>query len=236
MSIISRLTRRESSNLRRTSHLGLSRFLSPYKRVISITYLRIEKMTFVTLKIYNFKLLGFVKEFHCEVTAYGLSWSYSEDGLETSDILNKHGQDGYELVESYSLGFSAMSRHVFGMEYLPSIQESFTIDGYNLFTNNCRHFSLKMIKVLCPSRREKGLYILSKLNEMSENVGQFFGIIVRNLFNIFADPKRLISSFFFLIMCFNRGKLFDCNIYHKDVLTIFLLVIIIVFVLCRNRL
>ena len=193
-------------------------------------------MTFVTLKIYNFKILGFVKEYHCEVTAYGLSWSYSEDGLETSDVLNKDGKDGYELVRSYSLGFSGMPKAMFAREYLPGIQESFTIDEYNLFTKNCRHFSLKMIKVLRPSRREKGLYTLAKLNEMSEKIGQLFRVIVRNLCNIVTDLKRLISTIFFLIMCFNRGRLFDCEMYHKDLLMVFLLVIITIFFLFRNSL
>ena len=193
-------------------------------------------MPFVTLKIYNFRLLGFVKEYHCEVTAYGLSWSYSEDGLETSDVLNKDGKDGYELVRSYSLGFSGMPLAMFAREYLPGLQESFTIDEYNLFNKNCRHFSLKMIKILRPSRREKGLYVLARLNEMSEKIGQLFRVVVRNLCNIVSDPKRIISAIFFLIMCFNRGRLFDCDIYHKDLLAIFLLVKISFLFLFRNRL
>ena len=193
-------------------------------------------MTFVTLKIYNFKIFSFVKEFHCEITAYGLSWSFSEDGLETSEIMNKHNYDGYELVKSYSLGFSGMPKEIFASRYLPALREAYTIDEYDLFNKNCRHFSLEMIKILRPSRRERGLRTLSKLNDMSQKIGQFCEVVIRNIFNIVADPKRVISAIFFAIMCYNQGKIFNISVLHKDFLSMVLFLVTLLLFLMRKRL
>ena len=193
-------------------------------------------MTFVTLKIYNFKIVSFVKEYHCEITAYGLSWSYSEDGLETSEVKNKDGQDGYELVKSYNLGFSGMPKEIFASRYLPALREAYTIDEYNLFYKNCRHFSLEMVKILRPSRREMGLRTLSKLNDMSQKIGQLTEVIIRNIFNLVADPKRLISGILFTLMCYNQGKIFNISVLNKDFLLIFLFIIVFCFFLVRKRL
>ena len=193
-------------------------------------------MTFVTLKIYNFKIVSFVKEWHCEVTAYGLSWSFSEDGLETSEVKNKDGQDGYELVKSYNLGISGMPREIFASRYLPALREAYTIDEYNLFYKNCRHFSLEMIKILRPSRREMGFRTLGKLNEMSRKIGQLTEVIIRNIFNLIADPKRTISGIVFAIMCYHQGKIFNINSFHKDVLLGSLFVIVFGLFLIRKRL
>ena len=193
-------------------------------------------MTFVTLKIYNFKIFSFIKEYHCEITAYGLSWSYSEDGLETSEIMNKHNHDGYELVKSYSLGFSGMPKEIFASRYLPALREGYTIDEYDLFHKNCRHFSLQMIKILRPSRREKGLRTLSKLNDMSRKIGQLSEVFIRNIFNIVADPKRVISAIFFALMCYNQGRIFNITVLHKDFLSIGLFLVILLLFLIRKRL
>ena len=193
-------------------------------------------MTFVTLKIYNFKIVSFVKEYHCEITAYGLSWSYSEDGLETSEVKNKDGQDGYELVKSYNLGFSGMPKEIFASRYLPALRAAYTIDEYNLFYKNCRHFSLEMIKILRPSRREMGLRTLSKLNDMSRKIGQLTEVIIRNIFNLVADPKRLISGILFTLMCYNQGKILNISVLHKDFLLIALCIIVFCFFLIRKRL
>ena len=143
-------------------------------------------MTFVTLRIYKFYILDFVPEYHAEISAYGKSFSYSDEGLEISMVTNKDGLEGYKLVKRITLGFSGLSENMFMERFFPDLVEGFTIDKYRLFTNNCRHFSLQMIHILRPSRPETGLSTLSGLNTMSELLGKAKDLIFVNLIRSFA--------------------------------------------------
>ena len=77
-------------------------------------------MTFVRLNIYKFYILDLIPEYHAEIIAYGKSFSYSDEGLEISMVMNKHGLDGYQLVKRISLGFSGLSENAFMEEFFLS--------------------------------------------------------------------------------------------------------------------
>ena len=193
-------------------------------------------MTFVTLKIYNFKLVGFINEWHAEVTAYGKSWSFTQNGLEVSDLLNKDGVQGYTLVESIPLGFSALSRVQFNEDYLPGVIQSYTVDAYSLIDKNCRHFSLDLIKILGPTREERGLYILSQLNFMTYIIGRVKDFILTNTIRIVcSSPKRIIEGIFNGIECIEQGRFLEFDVFWKDIVLIGLSIVLILFCFIRFR-
>ena len=194
-------------------------------------------MTFVTLKIYKFYILDFVPEYHAEITAYGKSYSYSDEGFEISNTLNKDGLDGYKLVKRIALGFSGLSENAFMERHLPDLVENFTIDKYKLFTNNCRHFALYMIHVLRPSRPELGLSVLSGLNIMSELLGKARDLIFINLIRSFlSNPMAKIQFLTTIIENCLQGKLFSSSAQPKDMILILNCVLLVCFWVIRARL
>ena len=191
-------------------------------------------MTFVTLRIYKFFICDIIPEYHAEISAYGKSFSYSDEGLEISTITNKHGMDGYELVKKISLGFSGLSENVFMERYFPDQVENFTIDKYRLFSNNCRHYSLHMIHVLRPSRPEMGLSVLSGLNTMSELLGKARDLILVNIIRSFAsNPMAKIQ---FLITIIEKGRLLSSHAVFKDMVLVFNCILLVTFWILRARL
>ena len=81
-----------------------------------------------------------------------------------------------------------------------------------------------------------GLRTLAKLNEMSGKIGQLTEVIIRNIFNLIADPKRTISGIVFAIMCYHQGKIFKINTFYKDVLLGSLFLIVLGLFVLRKRL
>ena len=187
-------------------------------------------MTFVTLKIYNFKLIGFINEWHAEIIAYGKSWSFTQNGLDVSDQVNKENIDGYTLVKSIPLGFSALSKEQFNEQYLPDILGKYTVDAYSLIDNNCRHFSLELVKVLGPTRQHRGLYILSQLNFMTYIIGRVKDIALANIIRfICSSPKRIMDGIFTLLDCTEQGRFFQFNEFWKDIIVIVQSIILTLF-------
>ena len=194
-------------------------------------------MTFVTLKIYKFYILDLIPEYHAEITAYGKSFSYSDEGLEISMVMNKHGLDGYQLVKRISLGFSGLSENAFMERFFPELVENYTIDKYRLFTNNCRHFSVKMIHVLRPSRPEKGLSLLSGLNTMSELLGKARDLVFANLIRSLAtNPMEKIQFLVTVIENCQRGRLLSSAALSKDLVLVFNCILLGCFLILRARL
>ena len=193
-------------------------------------------MTFVTLKIYKFYILDLIPEYHAEITAYKKSYSYSDEGLEISTITNKHGLDGYQLVKRISLGFSGLSENVFMERFFPELVESYTIDKYRLFTNNCRHFSVKMIHVLRPSRPEMGLSVLSGLNTMSALLGKARDLIFVNMIRLAANPMDKIQILITVIENCQHGTLLSSAALSKDLVLVFNCILLSCFWILRARL
>ena len=195
------------------------------------------RMTFVTLRIYKFYILDFVPEYHAEISAYGKSFSYSDEGLEISMTVNKDGLDGYKLVKKIALGFSGLSENNFMERYLPDLVENFTIDKYKLFTNNCRHFALHMIHVVRPSRPETGLSVLSGLNTMSELLGKARDLIFINLIRSFvSNPMTKIQFLATVSENCLQGKLLSSSAQPKDMILILNCILLVLFWVIRARL
>jgi len=194
-------------------------------------------MTFVTLKIYKFYILDLIPEYHAEITAYKKSYSYSDEGLEISTIINKHGVDGYQLVKRISLGFSGLSENVFMERFFPELVENYTIDKYRLFTHNCRHFSVKMIHVLRPSRPEMGLSVLSGLNIMSTLLGKARDLIFVNMIRTLAtNPMDKIQILITVIENCQHGRLLSSAALSKDLVLVFNCILLSCFWILRARL
>ena len=194
-------------------------------------------MTFVTLKIYKFYIFDLVPEYHAEITAYKKSYSYSDEGLEISTITNKNGLDGYQLVKRISLGFSGLSENVFMERFFPELVENYTIDKYRLFTNNCRHFSVKMIHVLRPSRPEMGLSVLSGLNTMSSLLGKARDLIFVNMIRSLAtNPMDKIQILITVIENCRHGRLLSSAALSKDLVLLFNCILLSCFWILRARL
>ena len=61
-------------------------------------------MTKVLLRIYEFELFSGLTEYHSEIIAFNHSYSYSDEGIEVSVVLNKDGLEGYTLKATFDLG------------------------------------------------------------------------------------------------------------------------------------
>ena len=128
-------------------------------------------MTEIKLRIYEFELFNKVREYHAEIEAYSKSYSYCDEGLEESVVLNKDGLEGYTLISTFELGWSDLFEYEF--EYFTKyLNEDFTSEKYHLFRNNCRHYAFNLLKVLKPTKGIIGVKILQDLNNMSELVGK----------------------------------------------------------------
>ena len=135
------------------------------------------KMTEIKLRIYEFELFYKVREYHAEIEAYSKSYSYCDEGLEESVVLNKDGLEGYTLISTFELGWSDLFEYEF--EYFTRyLNEDFTSEKYHLFRNNCRHYAFNILKVLKPTKGYIGVKILKDLNDMSELLGTFIRLFL----------------------------------------------------------
>ena len=134
-------------------------------------------MTEIKLRIYEFELFSKVREYHAEIEAYSKSYSYSDEGLEESVVLNKDGLEGYTLISTFELGWSDLFEYEF--EYFTKyLNEDFTAEKYHIFRNNCRHYAFNLLKVLKPTKGYIGVKILQDLNDMSELLGKFIRVFL----------------------------------------------------------
>ena len=164
------------------------------------------KMTEIKLRIYEFKLFEDIKEYHAEIQAYSKSFSYSDEGLEESVVLNKDGLEGYTLVSTYDLGYSDLFEYEFEL-YTKYLNEDFTPEKYHIFQNNCRHYAFNLLKILKPSRGYIGVKILQNLNNMGEIIGMY------------------IREFFLLVIMFSLSLSYLPELY-KDYLLILVLILL----------
>ena len=163
-------------------------------------------MTEVKLRIYEFKLFDNVREYHAEIEAYSKSYSYSDEGIEESVVLNKDGLDGYTLISTFELGYTDLLEYEFDL-FTRYMREDFNSEDYHFFRNNCRHYAFELVKILKPSRMVIGLKILRNLNNMSELIG------------------RTIHTYLQIIIIISIG-LCDLPEIYKDYLLIFIIALL----------
>lgn len=160
-------------------------------------------MTEVKLRIYEFKLFSKAREYHAEIEAYSKSYSYSDEGRETSVVLNKDGLEGYVLVATFELGFTDLWEYEFDF-FMRYMKEDYRAENYHLFRHNCRHYALDVLKVLKPTRGFIGVQILQSLNDMSELLGKYIrGILLIGImisFGLCILPKVFKDYLLILIL------------------------------------
>ena len=179
-------------------------------------------MTFVKLRIYSFKF-GIFTELHTEIVAYKKSYSFSDNGIEISEITNKHNIDGYILIETIYLGFSGLSERQFDEKYLPKLVTDYTIDTYNLFRHNCRSFSLDMIKALRPSRPDVGLQLTGELLDMSKEIGRWMDSFIASIRDTVINrnfPATILFWMFTVTTFWESGRIFRVSEAIKDMILI----------------
>ena len=130
-------------------------------------------MSKVILQIYEFELFKSFKEYHAEIVVFGKSISYSDEGIDVSDVTNKDGLEGYELCATFNLGYADIFEYEFQEFYFPRLEKEYTDENYNLYTHNCRFFALNVINLLQPSKAEVGIQVLEDLNNMSIELGKY---------------------------------------------------------------
>ena len=160
-------------------------------------------MTEVKLRIYEFQLFSKAREYHAEIEAYSKSYSYSDEGRETSVVLNKDGLEGYVLVATFELGFTDLWEYEFDF-FTKYMKEDYRAENYHLFRHNCRHYALGLLKVLKPTRGFIGVQILQNLNDMSELLGKYIrGILLIGImisFGLCILPKVFKDYLLILIL------------------------------------
>ena len=129
-------------------------------------------MSKVLLRIYEFEFFKGIKEYHAEVVAFDKSISYSDEGIEISDILNKDGLEDYELCATFNLGYADIFEYEFQEYCFPKLEKEYTAETYGLYSHNCRFFALDVIKLLQPTKAEVGIQVLEELNNMSVKLGK----------------------------------------------------------------
>ena len=180
-------------------------------------------MTQVLLRIYEFELFSGLTEYHSEIIAFNQSYSYSDEGIEVSVVLNKDGLEGYTLKATYDLGFSEMYDYEFEEFNFPAIMDDYTAESYNLFHRNCRFFSLEILNILKPSNQTSGTRVLQELNKMSLTIERY----VRPLQLIFNPFGRLYITYVMLSLL--HAYYYVINNFHsksKDYLLIVLFIVL----------
>ena len=184
-------------------------------------------MSKVILQIYEFELFKSFKEYHAEIVAFDKSISYSDEGIDVSDIKNKDGLEGYELCATFNLGYADIFEYEFQEFCFPKLEQEYTDENYNLYTHNCRFFALDVINLLKPSKAEVGIQVLEDLNNMSTILGEYL--------KMESVRKILILT---SIVLFTASKIFETHVQIpmllKDIIIITLFIIISI-VSCRRQ-
>ena len=151
-------------------------------------------MSTVQLAIYEFYLGGFIPATHTEIVIHNMSLGYSENGTEVSNMTNLDGQDGYKLLMSISLGRTNKSR-IEIRDLVLGMDDQWQADAYNIFSKNCRHYSLTLIDAIRPNDADEGRRVLGNLIALSEGIGYYFNIITTNMVRLFPLNPITIASF-----------------------------------------
>ena len=192
-------------------------------------------MTNVQLRIYEFQLFDTLREFHAEIVAFNKSFSYSDEGLEKSVVLNKDGLEGYTLIATYELGYADIYEYEFDEFYVPDIIQEFTAEEYHLFENNCRHYALHLINILKPAKSDIRIKVLQDLNNMSELLGNVMNTLINIMTTINTFTTQLVIGLC-LIVSFIISCRYLLSERKRDYILISIMFILMLVFINRNRL
>ena len=184
-------------------------------------------MSKVLLQIYQFEILNGIKEYHAEIVVFGKSISYSDEGIDISDEINKDGMEDYELCATFDLGYADIFEYEFQEYCFPKLENEYTEQNYGLFSHNCRFFALDVIKLLQPTKADVGIQVLEDLNNMSQALKKVFKLkLIMTL--VFCASFTLTVIFHIFGTCFPIPMLF------KDIMIITMFIIILIVKLGRE--
>ena len=106
------------------------------------------------LKIFSFLQFG-IKLKHTEISYNGYDYAFGRYGLSCSPSNIDKTLFGFELQRVISLGTSNYDPERFH-EFVRNTVHRFNRESYDLFSRNCRHFSVYLIQELAPTDPEEG--------------------------------------------------------------------------------
>ena len=104
------------------------------------------------LIIYTFYLFNLFRVVHTEIRVFGVTVAYGRDGLTVSP---QRIRNDMQLSHIIYLGETRVSATAF-FSFLRGINLVYKLKKYDLFRENCRHFSRLLIRELQPSHPEQG--------------------------------------------------------------------------------
>ena len=106
------------------------------------------------LKIFSFFQFG-IKLTHTEISYNGYDYAFGRYGLSCSPANIDKSLLGFELKRVISLGTPNYDPERFH-EFVRNAVHRFNRESYDLFSRNCRHFSVYLIRELAPTDPEEG--------------------------------------------------------------------------------
>ena len=158
------------------------------------------------LTIYEFKIAGLIPAYHTEIVIGELSFGYSDEGIEVGQETNMNGLYGYRLITSIPLGETPKTQNQV-REIIGQLEAEWTPELYDIFTRNCRHFSLAFLNELECDSAVEARRILAGLILFSEKIGWMISIMMTGLVHLMPlNPLTLVSR---PLEIFNEGRLLD---------------------------
>ena len=164
------------------------------------------------LTIYEFKIGGIIPAYHTEIVIGELSFGFSDEGIEIDPQPNMNGLYGYRLITSIPLGETPRTQDQL-REIIRQLETEWTPESYDIFTRNCRHFSLAFLSELECDSAVEARRILAGLIFFSEKIGWIISIMMTGLVHLMPlNPLTLVSR---PLEIFNEGRILDMEYYFK---------------------
>ena len=164
------------------------------------------------LTIYEFKIGGIIPAYHTEIVIGELSFGFSDEGIEIDPQPNMNGLYGYRLITSIPLGETPRTQDQL-REIIRQLETEWTPESYDIFTRNCRHFSLAFLSELECDSAVEARRILAGLIFFSEKIGWITSIMMTGLAHLMPlNPLTLVSR---PLEIFNEGRILDMEYYFK---------------------
>ena len=169
-------------------------------------------MTQTFLVIYEFKLAGLIPAYHTEITIGENSFGFGDEGTEIHNIPNLDGLYGYKLITSIHLGTTNRTQREI-RNIIRRMDQEWTADTYNIWTKNCRHYSLALVNELNCDSSEEGRRILAGLIDHAEKMGQISSILVGIVVQtVSLNPINILT---WVLEFMNQDRLLESNIETK---------------------
>ena len=164
------------------------------------------------LAIYEFKILGIIPAYHTEIVIGNNSFGYGDEGIEIMNGPNLNEDFGYRLITSIPLGETRKTQHDM-REIIQNFEEEWSPERYDLFTQNCRHFSLAFLNELDCDSAIEARRILAGLINFSEKIGWMISIMMTGLVHLMPlNPLILVSR---PLEIFNEGRILNMEYSFK---------------------